>query len=261
MASTHSVSVKLISLGNSRVGKSSLIKRYCEKRFLSKYIATIGIDYGLTRVHLKDAELKVNIFDTSGNPLFYEIRNEFYNDNQGALLVYDAGSRDTFEALDDWLSEMSRCLMPRGSLNSVVCAVCANKVEPGRLRVVSESEGRSWAVSHGCLYFETSAQTGQGVVDMFESLLAAMVGRGEGDGCRTSRRGRKDQAEAVMRIRGCRDAWDTLGLRPGTTREEITRAYHRLAILLHPDKSSAPGCEEAFKAILHARNQLLYTTR
>ncbi|XP_056372167.1 dnaJ homolog subfamily C member 27, partial [Oenanthe melanoleuca] len=160
--------VKVISMGNAEVGKSCIIKRYCEKRFVSKYLATIGIDYGVTKVQIRDREIKVNIFDMAGHPFFYEVRNEFYKDTQGVLLVYDVGSKESFDSLDSWLAEMKQELGPHGSMENVVFVVCANKVDAGKLRVVDESEGRLWAESRGFLYWETSAQSGEGIQEMFQ---------------------------------------------------------------------------------------------
>ncbi|KAE8605544.1 hypothetical protein XENTR_v10015191 [Xenopus tropicalis] len=120
--------VKVISMGNAEVGKSCIIKRYCEKRFVPKYQATIGIDYGVTKVQLKDREIKVNIFDMAGHPFFYEVRNEFYKDTQGVILVYDVGQKDSFESLDAWLAEMKQELGSQGNIDNIVFAVCANKV-------------------------------------------------------------------------------------------------------------------------------------
>ena len=54
---------------------------------------TVGIDYGVTKVNIRDTEVKVNIFDMSGHPFFFEVRNEFYKDTQAAILVYDVTSR------------------------------------------------------------------------------------------------------------------------------------------------------------------------
>ncbi|XP_006515116.1 dnaJ homolog subfamily C member 27 isoform X2 [Mus musculus] len=68
-----SLRIKVISMGNAEVGKSCIIKRYCEKRFVSKYLATIGIDYGVTKVQVRDREIKVNIFDMAGHPFFFEL--------------------------------------------------------------------------------------------------------------------------------------------------------------------------------------------
>ncbi|XP_023802358.1 dnaJ homolog subfamily C member 27, partial [Cyanistes caeruleus] len=149
-------------------GQSCIIKRYCEKRFVPKYLATIGIDYGVTKVQIRDREIKVNIFDMAGHPFFYEVRNEFYKDTQGVLLVYDVGSKESFDSLDSWLAEMRQELGPHASLDNVVVVVCANKVEAGRARAVDESEGRLWAESRGFLYCETSAQSGEGIQEMFQ---------------------------------------------------------------------------------------------
>ncbi|XP_041875950.1 dnaJ homolog subfamily C member 27-like, partial [Corvus kubaryi] len=67
----------------------------------------------------------------------------------------------------------------------------------------------------------------------------------------------REQADAIRRIRNSKDSWDTLGVKPGASREEVTRAYRRLAVLLHPDKCAAPGSEDAFKALGGARSALL----
>lgn len=127
--SKKSLRVKVISLGNAEVGKSCIIKRYCEKRFVPKYLATIGIDYGVTKVQVRDREIKVNIFDMAGHPFFYEVRNEFYKDSQGVLLVYDVGLRESFDALDSWLGEMKQEMGSQANMDSIVFIVCANKVE------------------------------------------------------------------------------------------------------------------------------------
>ena len=88
--------IKIVSLGSLGVGKTCLIKRYCEDRvmkstrstinksqFVSKYMSTIGIDYGVKQVTVNGKEVKVNFWDLSGHEEFVEIRNEFYKDTQG----------------------------------------------------------------------------------------------------------------------------------------------------------------------------------
>ncbi|NXI78797.1 DJC27 protein, partial [Rhipidura dahli] len=190
-----------------------------------------------------------------------QVRNEFYKDTQGVLLVYDVGSKESFDSLDSWLAEMKRELGPHGSLDSVVCVVCANKIDAGKLRVVDESEGRLWAESRGFLYWETSAQSGEGIHEMFQTFYSAIVDLCENGGKRPpggSGLGfTREQADAIRRIRNSKDSWDTLGVKPGASREEVTRAYRRLAVLLHPDKCPAPGSEDAFKAVVGARTALL----
>ena len=98
--------LRIVLVGDEQTGKSCLIKRYCEKRFVSKYLPTIGIDYGATKIYVDKREVRIHIFDTSGNPLFIEVRNEFYKDAHGILMVFDISKRHTFESLSRWLAEI-----------------------------------------------------------------------------------------------------------------------------------------------------------
>jgi DnaJ family protein C protein 27 len=141
--SDYLLRLKIISLGNISVGKSCLIKRYCEKRFISKYMATIGIDYGVTRLRIRNYDLRMNIFDFSGHPLFYEVRNEFYRDVQGILLVFDLTNRRSFEIN-----------LNNTQKSPVVIFVIGNKND--LKRVVEENEAKLWANIRGYQYFETS---------------------------------------------------------------------------------------------------------
>uniref|UniRef100_A0AAY5KYZ1 J domain-containing protein n=1 Tax=Esox lucius TaxID=8010 RepID=A0AAY5KYZ1_ESOLU len=240
---------------------SCIIKRYCEKRFVPKYLATIGIDYGVTKVQVRDREIKVNIFDMAGHPFFYEVRNEFYKDSQGVVLVYDVGLRESFDALDSWLGEMKQEMGSQANMESIVFVVCANKVDLTKRRVVDEGEGRLWAESRGFHYFETSAQSGEGISEMFQAFFSSITDMCENGGKRpvaeVSVGFTKEQADTIRRIRNSKDSWDMLGVKPGATREEVNKAYRKLAVLLHPDKCVAPGSEDAFKAVVNARTSLL----
>ena len=97
-------------------GKSCLIKRYCEERFVQRYISTIGVDFGVKPVTIYDYQVKVNFWDLSGHPEFFEVRNEFYKDTQGAMLVYDISSRKSFEALNMWVKEAAKFAGSSGNI-------------------------------------------------------------------------------------------------------------------------------------------------
>jgi DnaJ homolog subfamily C member 27 len=108
--------------------------------------------------------------DLSGHPEFFEIRNEFYKDAQGALLVYDVSSRESFEDLDNWLAEAAKYgALPR----DMPITLCANKTD--KKRNVSEDEGRTFALSRGLTYFETSACNGTNVQEMFMFLFQGVM--------------------------------------------------------------------------------------
>lgn len=165
--------VKVISLGDSQVGKSCLIKRYCERRFVERYVQTIGIDFGVKHVSAGSKKLKVNFFDMSGKASFEETRAEFYADTQGMLICYDVSSVASFDALDGWLAEAKRNGLPASACG----VVCATKQEEGsgRRRQVDAMDGRDWAREHGYDFFETSANTGANVDEAVQRLLEHVV--------------------------------------------------------------------------------------
>ena len=161
--------VKLISMGNTGVGKSAIIKRFCEGRFSSKYFGTIGVDYGVKSVRFGATEVRINLFDLAGGPEFLNVRNEFYKDTQGGILVFDVTNRESFEALNSWVDESCNF----GAKNPDIIVV-ANKIEMPS-RVISEIEARSWASDNGFDYVEVSASTGSRVNQLFEQLTSRIV--------------------------------------------------------------------------------------
>ncbi|XP_064382978.1 dnaJ homolog subfamily C member 27-like isoform X2 [Halichondria panicea] len=219
MEDRKSLRVKIISMGAAETGKSCLIKRFCEKRFVTKYMATLGIDFGVSKIKSSDCDIKVNIFDMAGQSFFAEVRNEFYKDTQGVMLVYDVTNRSSFDALSDWLIEIRNNLPQPSDMDSVVFIVCANKVDLGGKRKVDTSEGKLWAETKGFHYFETSAQSGEKVQDMFECLIhtvASVLTKGGKPGAASMERGYSlEQASLVTRIRACPDNYEMLGVSRG----------------------------------------------
>ena len=74
-------------------------------------------------------EVSVHIFDTSGSPIFIDVRNEFYADAHGIVMMFDVTKRETFEALDNWLLEIRRELLKKSTCPQPVIIVCANKID------------------------------------------------------------------------------------------------------------------------------------
>jgi len=282
--------VRIVIAGMEAAGKSCIIKRYCEKRFVAKYLPTVGIDYGATRIFVDKREVSVHIFDTSGLPLFSEVRNEFYRDAHGLLLVMDVTKRESFDGLTDWLQEIKLELSREGrQLDNTTCFLAANKCDVGiERREVDDMEARLWAELHGFNFFETSASTGVGITDMFQAFFSQIVRLVDsGAGTKTPRQGKKqvgtvtkmrermtaspaasappqpstEQAAVMRRVRGGRDPWEQLGVPRGCGREELNRAYRKLAMLLHPDKTEVAGAQEVFKLLGSARNSIIKTFR
>lgn len=275
--------VRVVIAGPEQGGKSCIIKRYCEKRFVAKYLPTVGIDYGATRLFVDKREVSVHIFDTSGATLFSDVRNEFYRDAHGLLLVMDVTRRETFEILSDWVAEIKLELQREArGLDTTVCYLAANKCDSAQ-REVDEVEARLWADLHGFVYCETSASSGLGITDMFQGFFSQILRLAQsGLGSRTPKSGKRpvstlgrardrltvspttgtppppepssEQAAVIRRLRVCRDPWEQLGVARGCGKEDINRAYRKLAMMLHPDKTEVAGAQESFKILGQARN-------
>ncbi|KAJ4457096.1 putative RJL family GTPase [Paratrimastix pyriformis] len=163
--------IKVISMGDNCVGKSCLIKRFCEGKFLQKYISTIGVDFGVKPCNFGSALLKVNFFDLAGGDIYADIRTEFYRDTQGAFLVFDLTQRSSFDSLTRWVQE---AIQFNGGPLPVMVLV-GNKNDMGR-RVVSEQEAREWMAQFGIRhYVETSASTGANVHELFSTLFQQIL--------------------------------------------------------------------------------------
>jgi DnaJ family protein C protein 27 len=137
-----------------------------------RYIATIGVDYGVKPHTVAGQNMRVNFWDLSGHAEFAEVREEFYRDTQGLVLVFDVSSAASFQALGAFIAEAKAHGYPTGPVPG---ALCANKCD--LRRAVSEAEGRDFAKQHGLGYFETSALTGALVNEVFEYVFAEVTKR------------------------------------------------------------------------------------
>lgn len=259
--------VKILSLGSAGAGKSCLIKRFCERRFVSKYVETIGVDFGVAPSEYEGHQVRVNFFDLSGKSEYGSLREEFYEDVHGVILVLDLTDRQSFLSLEPFVIEMQKCALFRGKRLStkesiadrVVIVVCGNKADLEASRVVSEGEARLWAESRSMRYFEASASSGANVDELFSSLFQAALKRklhGLTKNDIISASYTEDQLLAVTRIIACKTNYERLGLDPTCSLADVNKAYRRFAALLHPDKNRAPGSEDAFKALLGAKTAL-----
>lgn len=172
----NNVRIKIITAGCAGVGKSCLVKRFCEGRFVTRYITTIGVDYGVKVVpNVFKHTCKVNFFDLSGQDDFKDIRIDFYRDGQGVLLCYDCTNQQSFRTLPQWMFE-SRVNGLDLENSKVVVALCATKID-AQGRQVSRAEGQAFAQSKGFLYFEVSSQSGENVNETLNTVFEHVVGK------------------------------------------------------------------------------------
>jgi len=120
------INVKLLLIGNSSVGKSSLLLRFSDKQWLpeDEASATIGVDFRVHKMEVNGRKVKMSIWDTAGQERFRTITASYYRGAQGVILVYDVSNRESFEALPRWLDELENYVPPE-----VVKIVVGNKLD------------------------------------------------------------------------------------------------------------------------------------
>ncbi|KIY63693.1 ras-domain-containing protein [Cylindrobasidium torrendii FP15055 ss-10] len=170
--------VKLLLIGNSSVGKSSLLLRFSDETWLpeDEASATIGVDFRVHRMTVNGKPVKLSIWDTAGQERFRTITASYYRGAQGVILVYDVANRESFEALPRWWSELETYVGGKDSGgDKVIKIVVGNKVDKEFSREVSAEEGKAFADRVGSLFVEASAKTAIGVKDIFEELVQKII--------------------------------------------------------------------------------------
>ena len=149
-------SFKIIVIGNSAVGKSSLVDRGIKNRFIEDYSTTIGFDYSSFYVSYDSKIIKLQIWDTCGQEIYQSLITNFYRNSSLAILVYAINNKKSFLNIDNWLKELKKESNPDAKT-----ILIGNKIDLESEREVSYEEAEKFANDYNFLsFFETSAKTG-----------------------------------------------------------------------------------------------------
>jgi Ras-related protein Rab-7A len=189
MAHRKKVLLKVIVLGDSGVGKTSLMNQFVNRRFSNQYKATIGADFLTKEVMLEDKLVTMQIWDTAGQERFQSLGVAFYRGADACVLVYDITNRRSFEQLDSWRHEFLLQAAPREP-DAFPFVVIGNKIDREDERRVTTQRARQWCQSHGAdvtpmAHYETSAKQAVYVEQAFQTIaISALLaeGREEHDG-------------------------------------------------------------------------------
>jgi len=156
---------KLVLLGESAVGKSSLVLRFVKGQFLDYQESTIGAAFLTQTVCLNDTTVKFEIWDTAGQERYHSLAPMYYRGAQAAIVVYDITSYDSFDRAKKWVKELQR----QGNPN-IVIALAGNKVDLASKRTVEIEESQAYSEENGILFMETSAKTAANVNELFVAI-------------------------------------------------------------------------------------------
>ena len=128
--------IKIVLVGDSGVGKSNILTRYCNDTFIQEGKTTIGVELENKFFNVNDDIVNVSIWDTAGQERFKSITNAYYKGAQGIVIVFDLTRQDTFEHVKTWFTEV------KNSANSnIQCLLVGNKSDLAELRQVTSENG------------------------------------------------------------------------------------------------------------------------
>jgi len=163
---------KLLLIGNSAVGKSSLLLRFSDNIFNESFLPTIGVDFKIRTFDLKGKTVKLQIWDTAGQERFKTITSSYYKGAHGIILVYDITDKQSFKDVETWLAEVDKF-----ANDNVVKLLVGNKCDMEQQRAVTYDEGKEFADQLGIKFLETSAKNAVKVDESFFTLAEEIKSR------------------------------------------------------------------------------------
>ena len=161
---------KVLLLGNSDVGKSSLLLRFVDSLWNDAFVPTIGVDFKVKTLEINNNKVKMQIWDTAGQERFRTVVSTYFRGAHGILLLYDVTNKDSFKNLENWLIEIEK-----NSSDKVLKILVGNKCDLSDDREIQTEEGQAFAVRNGMEFMETSAKMNTNVSEAFETLGKLMI--------------------------------------------------------------------------------------
>ena len=172
MDSKIDITYKILLLGESNVGKTSIILRYIENSFVESDTSTVGVDVKYKYVTCEDKKIRLDIWDTAGQERFRGIAKNYFQKGHGFILVYDITNKESFNKLKIWINDAKEHFENENDYRMIVVG---NKKDCEKKREVSIEMLKKFGEDNKILYTEVSAKTGEGVDKLFSDFVHELI--------------------------------------------------------------------------------------
>ena len=156
------------NLGESGVGKTSLIRRYTNNIFNTNHLETIGIEFFNKEERINDQIIQIKLWDTAGQEIFHSLTKNFYRKADGIIIVYDITNKDSFEKIQDWVKSVYD---NTDTYKEIQMIIVGNKIDLEERREVSKEEGLKIGKYFEIDFFEASAKNAEGVRNFMIKII------------------------------------------------------------------------------------------
>ena len=165
---TYDEKIQIIMIGESGVGKTSLIKRYTNNIFNSNHLETIGIEFYNREERINNQIIQIKIWDTAGQEIFHSLTKNFYRKADGIIIVYDITNKESFEKVQDWVKSVYD---NSDNYKEIQMIIVGNKIDLEEKREVSKKEGLKIGKYFEIDFFEASAKNSEGVRNFMVKII------------------------------------------------------------------------------------------
>jgi small GTP-binding protein len=144
--------VKYILIGDSNVGKTSIMRQFCHRKFHEKEHTTVGLDYGERIINISDKNVLIQLWDTAGQERFRNLTPSYYRSAMGILLVYSVTDKSSFNSIEIWMKQIKQF-----AVENIPILVLSNKADV-KEKQVSEHQSRALSERHHVDLLMTSAK-------------------------------------------------------------------------------------------------------
>ena len=164
------ITIKLLLIGNAYVGKTLIVQKFLDNTFSKTTMTTIGVDLQYKVLDINGKKVKYLIWDTAGEDRMKTMTYAYYRGCHVVLIVYDVTSKKSFENVTTWVE-----CVDKFAKSNVLRILVGNKTDLEDKRVISKEEGKKLAEENGLKFYEISAKTMNGLVEMFEDVAKEYV--------------------------------------------------------------------------------------